>query len=83
MSIRAKFKVTSVELFSVDPSNPSARVKMQPICDAKIPEDLLFMKYTPSGAFEMTVTNPKVLDQLKPGSEFYVDLTAVEGEAKP
>ncbi len=80
MSIRAKFKVQSIEIFSVDPANPSARVKLAPQYDQSIPEDRVFAKYTPSGSFEMLTTNPAVLEQLKPGAEFYVDLTPV-GEA--
>lgn len=76
MSIRAKFKVVSVELFAATIS-PSARVKLAPEYDHGIPEDQSFAKATPSGSFEMHTTNPAVLHLLQPGAEFYIDLTPV------
>lgn len=43
--------------------------------DTSIPEDQRFYKETPSGEFRMLVNNPKVLEKMKLGSYYYLDLT--------
>ena len=35
-------------------------------------------KWTPSGRFEMTITNPAALDQFVVGEEYFVDIVKAE-----
>jgi hypothetical protein len=44
----------------------------------KSPEDQSFAESTPSGEMKFTVTNQTVIDQFKPGQEYYIDLVPVE-----
>lgn len=41
-------------------------------------EDNTFAEATPSATFSMTVNNPAVRGQFKPGQKFYVDFTPAE-----
>ncbi|MBS0276887.1 MAG: hypothetical protein JSR81_04650 [Proteobacteria bacterium] len=56
----------------------SFTINMAAEYDNTIPEDRRFCEATPSGTFEMQVTNPAVVEQLKLGKHFYLDLTAAE-----
>jgi hypothetical protein len=40
-------------------------------------ENESFAQATPSGKLVITVTNPAVLGQIRPGEEYYLDLTPV------
>ena len=73
MSVRAKFRVISVEDFGY-----TKKVKLSPVQADDIPENQKFHKYTPSGSLEMSIDNPPAADQFKPGKDFYVDFTEVE-----
>ena len=75
MSVRAKFKVTSIKSF--DYSEISKEIVLTPQCDESIPEDRRFNAATPSGEFRMTVNNPVAIEQLQLGKTFYIDLTEV------
>ena len=76
--MRAKMQVRSVEKFQQGES-----LKMAPVSgkfDEKgYSEDNTFARYTPSGALELSITNPALFDKIKPGDTFYVDFTKVEG----
>lgn len=76
MSVRAKFKVTSIETF--DWSSTIKKIKLTPQYDQSIPEDRRFAAATPSGEFWMNVDNPAAAEQLALGKTFYIDLTEVE-----
>ena len=39
------------------------------------PENKVWSKYTPSGMFEMSVTNPAVCGQFTVGKEYFLDIT--------
>jgi hypothetical protein len=78
MSIRCKFKVQSIKHFSADPEKPMAEVSLVAVCDNSIPENQAFTKWTPNGILTATILNPAAVDQLKPGTEFYLDLTPVD-----
>lgn len=76
MSVRAKFKVTSIESFDWNPN--TKKIKLTPQYDQSIPEDRRFAAATPSGEFWMNVDNPAAAEQLALGKTFYIDLTEVE-----
>jgi hypothetical protein len=75
--MRAKLQVASVTLIA----ETTQIVKMHPVC-GKAPfgsngesEDNTFARYSPSGAFELTITNPDLMNKFKPGKKFYADFT--------
>lgn len=45
-------------------------------------ENNTFAKWTPTAELNMTVTNPSLFGQFKPGQEFYVDFTPVAEPAQ-
>jgi hypothetical protein len=74
--MRAKVQVRSVESHgTVDV------IKMVPVCGSEAfgpngeSEDNTFARYTPSGAIELSITNPNLLGKFAPGDTFYVDFT--------
>ncbi len=73
MNIRAKFRVDEV----TDYGGNTKRVKLSAKYDDSIPEDQRFHEATPTGSFEMTVTNPAALAELVPGRAFYLELIPV------
>lgn len=72
MTIRAKFKVTSIETFAWNPN--TKKIKLTPEYDSSIDEDRRFSQATPSGEFWMQVDNPVAAEQLALGKTFYIDL---------
>lgn len=76
MAVRAKFTVTQVTTYH----GGNATITMEPRYDSSIPEDQRFYEATPTGKFEMYVSNPAAIEQFKPGKVFYADFTeAPEG----
>lgn len=71
MSVRAKFNVRSVTMYS----NNFGEVELSAIHDTGTPENKRFTKATPNGTLKMGIDNPSALDQFKPGKIFYVDFT--------
>ena len=51
--------------------------------DTSIPEDQRFQKATPWGECVLQIDNPAVLEQLKPGTSFYIDFTPVPKTEAP
>lgn len=76
MNVRAKFRVVSVT--EHDGGDKARTIKLAPRYDETIPEDQLYHKATPTGELSMYVTNPAVIEHLKVGKDFYLDLTPVE-----
>lgn len=75
--VRAKFMVTEVRQHHW---NSNARtIVLTPQYDQSIPEDQRFNDATPTGHFEMLVNNPKAIEALPIGKQFYIDITPVEG----
>ena len=72
--IRAKFQCCNVEPTGFGGS----KVTLLPIWDYTIPEDERFLKATPSGELTMVIDNPIAVEQLKPGKNFYLDLTETD-----
>lgn len=81
-SMRAKVQLNRVESF---PSN-TERLIFNPVAAKSYPsdgsdEDNTFAKFSPSGEFQLSVTNPALVGQFKPGEKYYVDFTPVPPEA--
>lgn len=72
MSVRAKFKVTSI----TETEGGLKSIKLQPVTSGS-PENTKFFKYTPYGSIEMGTVNPAAAEKFKPGMEMYVDFTPV------
>ena len=73
MNIRAKFKVDSVTLHQ-----SGETIKMSAVCYDGTAENASFCNYTPTGSFEMSVTNEAIFGAFKPGEEHYLDFTPAE-----
>lgn len=77
--IRAKFQLQEIRQYMSYGSNNSSQNKtliFRPVYDEKIPEDIRFQKFTPSGQFEMQVNGP-ALEFFKLGKYYYFDATEV------
>lgn len=68
MTVRAKFKVESVELNGAD----GGTVKLTPVMSGSH-ENESFFKLTPWGSIEIGTINIAALAQFEQGAEFYVD----------
>jgi hypothetical protein len=79
MTIRAKFHVTSIEMFS-QPAD-SGTVKLTAGND-KEGDNIDWSKWTPSGSVQMMITNPAAFqffkDAMQAGKRIYVDFNVVE-----
>lgn len=76
--MRAKFKLATISHHEGGFANLSFKAVMY----GTGAENEIFNKFTPNGELNMGVTNPLVLDGLKPGQEFYVDFTEAVPEVK-
>ena len=77
-AMRAKFQISSVEVFSV-----SEQVKFHAVAASAYPadgsdEDNTFAKFSPSAECKIHITNPALLGKFKPGQKFYVDFTPAD-----
>lgn len=69
MAVRAKFTCTEKT-----ETQDGFKIKMVPVtCGSK--ENEQFFKYTPYGSLEIGTINPTAAADLKPGKQYYVDLT--------
>lgn len=79
MSVRAKFHVSSVEIFS-QPAD-TGKVKLV-ASNSKEGDNTDWSKWTPSGSLEMHITNPPAFaffkDAMHAGKSIYVDFNIVE-----
>lgn len=83
--MRAKFRVNSVTPPTVVVSPgcdmaPSQTVVAFPVSASGYPadgsdENNTYAKWSPSGRFELTITNPSLSNTIKEGDVFYVDFT--------
>lgn len=72
MTVRAKFRVASVERHEYGAEN----VRMLPVYDGgEDSENRTFWQASPSGKIEMHINNPDAHGIFEPGSEFYIDFT--------
>ena len=70
MSVRAKFKVSSI----TESSGGLKTVQLQPVSSGS-PENEQFFKYTPSGNISLGVMNEEAAKQFTVDQPFYVDFT--------
>ena len=71
MSVRAKFKVTTLSQNTFGHT-----VELEPVYDSDPKsENGRFYKATPGGKITLSTVNPEAALQFKPGDEFYVDFT--------
>lgn len=83
--IRCKFVVESITeslgwFQNRTPQRQACKaVKMRAVSaqPGEVSENAQYQQYTPSGTFEAVIDNPAVIDQLRPGCEFYIDLVPV------
>ena len=73
MQTRCKMKLTEVREYEYG----NKRFVFQTQYDSSIPEDQRFYKETPSGIFEILVNNPRVIENMKLGKCYYLDLVEV------
>ena len=79
MKMRAKLQIESVTL-----RNGHEQLKFHGVCktgpypEDGLDEDNTFAKFSPSVGLDITITNPALLGQFKPGQKFYVDFTPAE-----
>lgn len=52
--------------------------KKGPYGDDGFDEDNTFAKFTPNGELRLTIANPALLGQFKPGQTYYLDFTPAE-----
>jgi len=73
-SVRAKFFVKTVEVYSVQP--PSRKIVLAPVYSQDpLHENKAFWDATPSGEISMTINNPRAAEFFKPGQEYYIDFS--------
>jgi hypothetical protein len=76
--MRAKVKCNSVTLLeNYEELEFSAVCKSGSYGADGSEEDNTYAKYTPGASFKLTVTNPLLWGQHKPGQKYYVDFTPV------
>ena len=83
MVIRGKFKVIRVaECESWANGERVQEVRFRPEYDPSIPEDEYFEKATPAAGTQLDIrlTNQGLIDVLKLGDFYYLDLTKVEAK---
>ncbi|MER7002197.1 hypothetical protein ABT297_04000 [Dactylosporangium sp. NPDC000555] len=92
MTVRAKFRCTSVELSSMQPATQQRYVgggqqpievqvwprtfKFSAIYDTSVPEDQRYATATPYAELRIQVDNPAV--SFEPGKSYYLDFTDAE-----
>ena len=83
MSVRAKFRVHVVTPFTDQQGKPNGyKVGLSPVYDSNPEsENGKFYSATPWGEIVLGTMNPAAAEQFTPGTEFYVDFTAVEKTA--
>ena len=72
MNFRAKVKVESILK-----NNYGETITFRPVTNGSL-EDNSYSKWTPSGKLELTITNPDIIDKIRPDDVFYVDFKSVE-----
>lgn len=67
MSVRAKFKVSSIE-----ESESGKNIKLSAVTNGS-EENEIFFKWSPSGSIQIGILNPETAAQFVVGREYYVD----------
>lgn len=74
MTVRCKLKLVSLT-DAEETGTPVAT--FETVYDDTIPEDVSFNKYTPYGKVELAVCNPRALEKLVVGADYYVDFNKI------
>lgn len=74
VTTRCKFRCESVQ--KIDGAEPAENITLRASYDDS-PENKVWSKYTPSGSFQMYVTNPAVLGRFVQGKDYYLDISEV------
>jgi hypothetical protein len=75
MTVRAKFKVQSIERVEAY-GGEAVTIKMGPVYSSSPDsENHAFWKATPSGNIILSVINPEAAAQFELGKEYYIDFT--------
>lgn len=86
MTVRAKFKVDSIERSRWSNSQEVQTVKLSPVYSNGDPnsENSKFWAASPGGSIQLTCVRPEAVSQFALGAEMYVDFTpAVPAEPTP
>jgi len=77
MSVRAKFKVDSIERVKWSDGREVQTVKLSAVYQGSGPEseNSRFWAATPGGSIQLTCVKPEAVAQFELGSEMYVDFT--------
>lgn len=83
MNMRCKLYIESIKQYGQNGQVTQEEIQFRAITSGKqnadgVSEDNTFSKYTPSADFRMSVTNPALIGQFKPGQKFYFDTTEAE-----
>jgi len=87
MNTRCKVYVESVKQFGNNGQITQEEVQMRAVQGNKVAkgypedgvdEDNTYAKFSPSADFRLSVTNPALLGEFKPGQKYYIDMTAAE-----
>lgn len=67
----------------VEETISSETLSMSPVCPAKFGpagehEDNDFHRWSPTGSFELTITNPSLFGKFTPGQKYYVDFSLAD-----
>lgn len=73
MTIRSKFRLTSIISTEWSPGYTSKKYVFETQYDSTIPEDQRFCKATPNGTIEMVVDNPVAQAAFELGKDYYFD----------
>ena len=76
MSVRAKFRCTSITIFEGE----SREYSFSPVYGADGSANADWSKWTPNGSLQMTINNPACFDKFETGREYYLDFTPAEEE---
>lgn len=78
MTVRAKFYVYNIEEVKVGETQEKEGeyIYMQAVaCASEVDPNHTWSKWTPSGSFQMYVTNPQVFGSFEKGKEYFIDIT--------
>jgi hypothetical protein len=73
--MRAKFVCESITRYATG----TVSVSLKPVSSGDGNKE--WSQWTPSGSLVMSITNPAVVDFIKPGKEYYLDFTEVGKDA--
>lgn len=78
MAVRAKFFVRAIEMYS-EPRD-TGLVKLSAVVTDRSETNKSWSKWTPSGNFELNISNPDAFKQFVLGKSYFIDFTEVPDE---